>query len=631
MLGGVHGRPIRVEEVTKGVDGALSSRTVDHRVFLGAGFGDTPAGRKLNKHLGHSVLHGCMFCLLLGRSCGNAVCFAGYRSAVPTGCPPTLLQDPLFTGYPSSAQCGDPAISLSSDMQKARTERFLEARRAASSKTAVEKEVKRFGVHGRSVFMELLGHYLDPNAPWIVPLAHAALLGVVKLFLSCAFRDTSNVPQNMLPDWVVRKASRAIIAARGRHIRLTNDFNRPFRCLVTKRGNYVMEDFLHLLEYSRYLFHALEDDTSVWPHPDMQRAWECLQLALLHYFRFEEGGFTPEARKAAADHLYEFAQLWEGLLGLRACTFNLHLLVCRLYDQETECGHASFLLEFWVETQLIQYMKSDVKFRTTSCPELIFVNGLMMDRAVAKMLTLPDISGCDSNSAPWSPTPAARGTSAAAAGMWDLGGVHAGARFMALGRGTSLASGTSEHAAAISGWSSRDGKPGYPEECMGGGVIEEAWEDLLSPWGDRGAVTVTAFARACKDGGDELQSELHSQARTRENSWAVCVFEEDEAEVVPYVVQIQRFLKFESEGLPALRAADVRLFKCVVDAPGLFKVAEFDTSGYGYMVPLPCIAHKVFHCNTGASTHFFVKYNVISRTLGGEVFFAPHAVADDAE
>ena len=60
------------------------------------------------------------------------------------------------------------------------------------------------------------------------------------------------------------------------------------------------------------------------------------------------------------------------------CTPNLHMLACRLYKQEAAHGCVAHNLEFWVE-RMIQYVKSNLKYRITSCPERLFVNDHALD------------------------------------------------------------------------------------------------------------------------------------------------------------------------------------------------------------------------------------------------------------
>ena len=63
-------------------------------------------------------------------------------------------------------------------------------------------------------------------------------------------------------------------------------------------------------------------------------------------------------------------------------TYNMHIPVCRLYKQEEARGCTATCGELWVERD-IQYVKNNVKYRTTSCPEKLFVHEHLMDEALA--------------------------------------------------------------------------------------------------------------------------------------------------------------------------------------------------------------------------------------------------------
>ena len=65
-------------------------------------------------------------------------------------------------------------------------------------------------------------------------------------------------------------------------------------------------------------------------------------------------------------------------------TYNLHILVCRLYKQEDARGCVAACNELWVERG-IQHVKSNVKYRTTSCPAKLYVHDLMVDEALTAM------------------------------------------------------------------------------------------------------------------------------------------------------------------------------------------------------------------------------------------------------
>jgi len=58
--------------------------------------------------------------------------------------------------------------------------------------------------------------------------------------------------------------------------------------------------------------------------------------------------------------------------------------VCRLSKQETAKGCVATCGELWVERN-IQFVKSNVKYRTTSCPEKLYVHDLMVDEALTAM------------------------------------------------------------------------------------------------------------------------------------------------------------------------------------------------------------------------------------------------------
>jgi hypothetical protein len=58
--------------------------------------------------------------------------------------------------------------------------------------------------------------------------------------------------------------------------------------------------------------------------------------------------------------------------------------MCRLSKQETAKGCVATWGELWVERN-IQLVKCNVKYRTTSCPEKLYVHGLMVDEALTAM------------------------------------------------------------------------------------------------------------------------------------------------------------------------------------------------------------------------------------------------------
>lgn len=66
-------------------------------------------------------------------------------------------------------------------------------------------------------------------------------------------------------------------------------------------------------------------------------------------------------------------------------TLNLHIAVCRLPDQEERRGIVVKENELWLERGM-QYVKSPIKYRITSSPEVLFVNMHLLRLALARML-----------------------------------------------------------------------------------------------------------------------------------------------------------------------------------------------------------------------------------------------------
>ncbi len=66
-----------------------------------------------------------------------------------------------------------------------------------------------------------------------------------------------------------------------------------------------------------------------------------------------------------------------------ACTYNLHLLNCRLADQVRERGATWQWLELWVE-RYIQEMKSRTKYRTHGAPEKVILGDYLVGAAMRR-------------------------------------------------------------------------------------------------------------------------------------------------------------------------------------------------------------------------------------------------------
>lgn len=195
-----------------------------------------------------------------------------------------------------------------------------------------ESEPRNEGCHGMSPVVELLP-YVDYNNVWIVPVGHCLLFGVVSNFISHIFRpgkrfaDPSKYPPDMVPH-----AQRDTIEKRGQHFTVPSEFGRKYKSVIHYRRSYTMEDWLHfVVAFSPYLFSPQVQGkarTSILPEL-LQRMWDRLTTAILHYFHAFVGEYTDKASQEAADSMLEFAKLVEQHFPKKYCTFNLHMAVCR--------------------------------------------------------------------------------------------------------------------------------------------------------------------------------------------------------------------------------------------------------------------------------------------------------------
>ena len=62
-------------------------------------------------------------------------------------------------------------------------------------------------------------------------------------------------------------------------------------------------------------------------------------------------------------------------------TDKLHILLCHLHKQEEATGCIARRSEMWVQRG-IQFVKSNVKHRTTACPEKLYVHDVMRDEVL---------------------------------------------------------------------------------------------------------------------------------------------------------------------------------------------------------------------------------------------------------
>lgn len=185
-----------------------------------------------------------------------------------------------------------------------------------SSKTA--------GCHGMSLAVEKLW-WLDYATAFIFPPAHCLLYGIVRAFFDELF-TTDDVFYRL---GVGRP--KAIIMQLAEEFTLTPEFPKPYRCILTRRGYYTMEDWLVFMDtFGPYIFQRLlEEGELVGDRTVILEMFGCLRRAVQHYLR--PGPYSPEASAAAGNDLRQYAKLIEevrALAPLDLLTLKVKILTC---------------------------------------------------------------------------------------------------------------------------------------------------------------------------------------------------------------------------------------------------------------------------------------------------------------
>ncbi|KXZ42338.1 hypothetical protein GPECTOR_160g121 [Gonium pectorale] len=224
----------------------------------------------------------------------------------------------------------------------------------------------------------MLGYIDVPNL-YVVPAAHALLNGVLDNFLDVILVRELPVPPEQTP-FVVDAAGRKVIQKRAKDIFVSSDFGRRYRDIMTYRGSWTMEDKLHFVEtIAPYIFKDVLTE-------ELSLMWAHLTHAILHYFRpgrFDTRKDFLTAARDAHESLLMFARLAEQYdLPEKTFSLNLHIAVCRLYEQEVARGSAAADNEFVVE-RMMQDFKRVAGRRVAVKIEEHFAEQHLVTRAMA--------------------------------------------------------------------------------------------------------------------------------------------------------------------------------------------------------------------------------------------------------
>lgn len=356
-------------------------------MFLDAWAGDTPALKKVQAWNSYSSLFGCGWCTLRTEpgpgtaarpgTSGPGRYYYGYSRPARCGLALQCSDAGVWTnGVGDLGHCGHEALMVSDAQQRARAE--------AMDNLARPQDFSVFGCHGTSPLVKHLD-YVDYCNVWLVPIAHAFLFGLVKDFWSLLLSKSKRgeaVPWYQLPS-----KARQIMAKRAESIVVTCDFNRPYRDIVHKRGNWVMENWLHWTEtFSVLVLMPERSGVHVIHDPSLRKMWEHLRSAVVFFLRTPDNdvaGYTSKCEEAR-NSLWEFSKMAEDLFKHKLCKFNLHQVNCRLVKQCLVRGHCAFDAEYWLES-MVRYYKTLVRGHGTTCPELFSASSMLLHQLATKM------------------------------------------------------------------------------------------------------------------------------------------------------------------------------------------------------------------------------------------------------
>lgn len=574
--------------------------------------GDTPAIRHVTLHQGCTGTRGCTHCK------GVAV-----LDGTTNRWPPVLQHGVEIQGDPSEGPAmplvelpvGHPDTTLGHAKHVKYGMHVEEQLASAPNMTARARINKEVGVHGLCEFARGprtgVGRYFDYDNMVLVPLAHAALYGVVKDWLL-------RVLQLMAPH------PRALqqMAERATHITSTCDQGRHYFDFTTKLKYYTMEEVLNFLEfYSLYIFDGIFSSIGM---PYLNKMWYLLRHALCFFFRKEPVVGVASDVDTAMASLQEYAHMVHVVhaddWGIKFCKYNLHILLCRLGKQVKERGPAYVTLEFYIERAVQSMLKEPTRGRVTRNAETTAVGSILQQKAVRNARgRFPELaSGMLLTAKQLLRTPDAE----------DEHPLHQMDRGDSAGNQL-LGVGLKEHRMT-------------PEHL---GVCKEACKSVIEyvqdvrdeGWaiGDEEGATFSIFSRADVAGREVVHSERYGRNITRMSYHVLCAYEEPwcaPGERQHYIATMQMFAMAEHAGRPVLRFGVAKLQPAEVVQCGVYqhgnaqqgfgvayRTQHGNTRVQGYMriygVRLEDIRHKVVQAHKpGERYAYYYEYGNMSNT-----------------
>jgi hypothetical protein len=335
------------------------STSFNHTFLLGAVYGDTPAQKKVSCSLGHGAYLACHFC-----------CMRGVRGPAGTGMYfPVSEEGGASYGFfsPNERKTineGQPDASTARPCKVGDSCTKLDHLDCVARANAVQDGSMQPSDVGCKAFSGIIKWlpYLDYLNTFPVPVAHASLQGVARMLIGLTIDALSN-------------ADKRIVRRRASDMREPSDVGRRYKCILSKLGNYTMEDIINFVEFGCvHILHGVLDD-------GLAAIWNSFRKGILYFLRERRvTGVVDNAEDAHAS-LFHFGELLFRRYGVTACRYNLHIMLCRLVDQERQCGLVRYSTEFWVE-MMVQLAKSSVRYRTTRYPEKLLAADWCTDEAL---------------------------------------------------------------------------------------------------------------------------------------------------------------------------------------------------------------------------------------------------------
>ncbi|DBA87963.1 TPA: hypothetical protein ACH3X1_004948 [Trebouxia sp. C0004] len=448
---------------------------------------------------------------------------------------------------------------------------------------------KKSGCMGYSEFPRILS-YMSYSDVWELPIYHASLYGIVQGFMAVLLSDYSgsDCPQHVIP-----KKLRSLMRERGKKMRLTAEFGRPYKCIVDLFKAYQLVDWLHFLE--TFSLFVLRHDIlgsckscgtssgnlapSLYGNKRMLHNATWLKRALVDRSRVAAAlpyvvvdddllapgrTFNNDVRHQAQGNLLRCASLVEQHLPESLFTYSLHILVCRLYKQEEARGCIATCGKLGAERG-IQHVKSNVKYRTTSCPEKLYVHDLLVDEALSTLQHDDATSACVRTAVKSFDELVPKYRANIRTGpLYDTRDDVTGTQL--IGKGSKLKHGALTDAVQhVTQYLHRMGQRYWTE--MMSGVSQQPLE-------------ICSYTMAHKRGDELMWSVAHRRARTRVSFYPKLRFITRHGSETLYIAEVQPFLRAVNGAADVLRLAVCKLYPARYGLPDMRSTEDIMTAKF---------------------------------------------------